>query len=83
MHRRILYTAKYRKLGSIFWHKLKDVKSDGYVDGAANTRWFVTEDGYYTEVCMSNVEIRFSPERADLIEEQNKKKLEEALKSQV
>lgn len=72
----ITYTVKYRKAGSFFWHKIRNVKgdgwmTDGYVPGQNNIpigttkdiRFFVLENEAIVELDMRGMAIKFSKER--------------------
>lgn len=71
-----MYTVKYKRVGDVFWNKLKKVKGDGfiengYVPGPNNTaigttkniRWFILEDETRVEIHCENMMFKFSPER--------------------
>ena len=58
----ILYTVKYRELGTKKWTEIKNVKGDGILENNI-VRWFITEDETRYEISLNNIEIIFSKER--------------------
>ena len=65
------YTVSYRQPGTRKFQTLKDVKGDGTLQGADGqvlpARFFILTDETRVELPVT-LEIRFSPERAALIE---------------
>jgi len=62
----IYYSVRYKKPGSLFWQKIKDVTTDGITEGA-QSRFFILKDKTRIEVPVS-CHFIFGSERADLIE---------------
>lgn len=61
------YSVKYRKIGSIFWRKIQNIKGDGIcVDPKNNMipyRFFITEREERIEVSMHGMEFFFNSDR--------------------
>lgn len=75
----ITYEVKYKKIGSFFWKKLKDVKGDGFVEEEFNPqgitklnkdlRFFIFDDETRLEVPTKDIIFKFSKERLFSIKE--------------
>lgn len=60
------YTIKYRKVGSLFWNKIKKAKGDSlvYDNGVfLNRRMFICEDETVIEIDLHGMEVSFGKER--------------------
>lgn len=79
MAKLVSYKVYYRPVGSRFWRCLKDVLEDGLIDGT-EIRFFVNRKHERIELPSSAIELKFSEERVEAIEELNRKKAE-AIKS--
>lgn len=79
MAKLVSYKVYYRPVGSLFWRCLKDILEDGIIDGT-EIRFFVNRKHERIELPSSAIELRFSDERVEAIEELNRKKAE-AIKS--
>jgi len=77
MNRLPEYTIFYKIPSAIFWHSIKHVVEDGFIDGTP-IRFCVNTTGERIELPSSNLLIRFSPDRAKAIEEINRKNRESA-----
>lgn len=75
----VAYKVFYRPVGSRFWRCLKDVLEDGIIDGT-EIRFFVNRNRERIELPSSAIELKFSEERVEAIEELNRKKAD-AIKS--
>ena len=62
----IYYSVRYKKAGSLFWRKIKNVTTDGITEGA-QSRFFILKDKTRIELPVS-CHFIFGSERADLIE---------------
>jgi len=78
-----MYSVKYKKVNSVFWKKIKNVKGDGFIengfiagpDGRAigttkNIRWFILNDETRIEIPSEDVVFKFSAERFIHIKQQ-------------
>ena len=79
MAKLISYKVYYRPVGSRFWRCLKGVLEDGIIEGT-EIRFFVNRKDERIELPSSAIELKFSAERVEAIEELNRKKAE-AIKS--
>ena len=79
MAKLVSYKVYYRPVGSRFWRCLKDVLEDGLIEGT-EIRFFVNRKHERIELPSSAIELKFSEERVEAIEELNRKKTE-AIKS--
>jgi hypothetical protein len=79
MAKLVSYKVYYRPVGSRFWRCLKDVLEDGIIEGT-EIRFFVNRKHERIELPSSAIELKFSEERVEAIEELNRKKAE-AIKS--
>lgn len=79
MAKLVSYKVYYRPVGSRFWRCLKDVLEDGIIEGT-EIRFFVNRKHERIELPSSAIELKFSQERVEAIEELNRKKAE-AIKS--
>jgi hypothetical protein len=79
MAKLVSYKVYYRPVGSRFWRCLKDILEDGIIDGT-EIRFFVNRKDERIELPCSAIELKFSPERVEAIEELNRKKVD-AIKS--
>ena len=75
----MIYTVKYRKVGSFFWKKLKNVKGDGVVEVGGNARWFILADESRVELPLTEMEFYFPPERFLLIKKQMEQEAGQAI----
>jgi len=70
------YTVRYKKIGGLFWSKIKNVKGDGFVEVAErdssgkpvvtksiNVRWFMLDDETRIEVPAQNAVFEFDNNR--------------------
>ena len=79
MAKLVSYKVYYRPVGSRFWRCLKDILEDGIIDGT-EIRFFVNRKDERIELPCAAIELKFSPERVEAIEELNRKKVD-AIKS--
>jgi hypothetical protein len=63
------YTAKYRKVGSFLWTKIKKIEGDSLNEDRKRIAFFL-EDGTKIEIPLEGVEIYFSKERFKIIQRQ-------------
>lgn len=56
------YTVQYKKAGSLFWHTIKNVKGDGYLEGQP-VRYFILADETRIEVDVRGLVFQFSKGR--------------------
>jgi hypothetical protein len=66
------YTVWYKSIGQIFWHRLLNVRGDGFVETNA-ARWFILDDETRIEISCNNMIFKFSKDRWMMI----KKSMEE------
>lgn len=76
MAKAIKYQVKYRPHRSFFWRKIKNVLEDGVIDDT-NVRFFVNDKQERIELALEGIHLVFSAERADAIEELNRKTRED------
>ena len=76
MAKAIKYQVKYRPHRSFFWRKIKNVLEDGVIDDT-NVRFFINDKQERIELALEGIHLVFSPERADAIEELNRKTRED------
>jgi hypothetical protein len=76
MAKRIAYKVSYKRVGSWLW-KTRFIYEDGIIEGT-DIRFFVDTKERRWEVPLSQIELRFSPERVEAIEELNRKNRESA-----
>jgi len=79
MAKLVAYKVYYRPVGSIFWRCLKGVLEDGIIEGT-EIRFFINRKDERIELPSSAIELKFSAERVEAIEELNRKKVD-AIKS--
>jgi len=76
------YTVKYRKVGSWFWHKVKNVWEDGYIETGKGVtlamRVLYLEDKSRIEIPIFQHVFKFSKERFYAIEKTKAAKKTEA-----
>ena len=58
----ILYSCKYRKSGSLLWHKIKKIKGDAFIPGTLISQ-IIQEDETNTEINLMDHEVVWSKER--------------------
>jgi hypothetical protein len=78
MARAIKYQVKYRRHGSFFWKRLKNILEDGFVDNT-NIRFFINDKRERIEISLDSTTVVFSEERVDAIEELNRKTKEDLI----
>jgi hypothetical protein len=76
MAKAIKYQVKYRPHRSFFWRKIKNVLEDGVIDDT-NVRFFINDKQERIELALEGIHLVFSAERADAIEELNRKTRED------
>ena len=63
-----LYTVKYRKAGSFFWHTIRRVKGDVFIPNTLIMQ-IIQVDETNTEINLVDHEVRYSKERFMSIKE--------------
>ena len=58
----ITYTVKYRKSGSLFWKKVKDIKGDAIIPNTTIVQ-LIHNNESLTEINLQDHEVNFSKER--------------------
>lgn len=81
MAKLVSYKVYYRPLGSWRWRCLKDILEDGIIDGT-EVRYFVNKKRQRIELPSSGIELIFSEDRVEAIEELNSRRAE-SIKSSV
>jgi hypothetical protein len=76
MARLISYKVFYRPVGAWRWRVLKDIVEDGIIDNT-EVRFFINKKRERIELPSSAIELIFSEDRVDAIEELNRKRIEE------
>lgn len=76
MARLVSYKVFYRPLGAWRWRVLKDILEDGIIEGT-EVRFFINKKRERIELPSSQIELIFSEDRVDAIEELNRKRAEE------
>jgi hypothetical protein len=72
-----LYTVYYRKVGARRWRKLEKIQEDGIIPDT-QIRFFINKYKERFELPMSQIELKFPEERAEIAEaymEEEKKKI--------
>jgi len=71
MRKILTYEIKYKPYNCLFWRRIKDVLEDGIIENTT-IRFFTNIKGERIELDMQNIQLIFSKERVEVIEELNR-----------